>query len=39
MSTSPPSQLFGAWTGTMLLIIYVAVVMCVGMALMQRRDA
>ena len=39
MSTSTRAQLFGAWTSTMLLFIYVLVVLGVGMTLMERRDA
>ena len=39
MSTTPPAQLFAAWTALVVLAIYVAVALGVGMALLQRRDA
>jgi ABC-2 type transport system permease protein len=39
MSTTPPDQTFSAWTGFGLLVLYVAVVLGIGVALLARRDA
>ena len=39
MSTSPPEQMFGAWTATGLLVVYVAVALAIGLTLLVRRDA
>lgn len=39
MSVTPPLDMFGAWTATLLLIVYVAIVLAIGVALLQRRDA
>ncbi|MHB1208356.1 MAG: ABC transporter permease subunit [Acidimicrobiales bacterium] len=39
MSTTAPAQLFGAWTALLVLAIYVAVTLSVGVFLLHRRDA
>jgi len=39
MSTSPPDQMFGAWTATGILLVYVVIVLAAGLTLMVRRDA
>ncbi|HUX03641.1 MAG TPA: ABC transporter permease subunit [Acidimicrobiales bacterium] len=39
MSTSPPDQMFGAWTATGILLGYVVIVLGAGLTLMVRRDA
>lgn len=39
MSTTPPAQMFGAWTALLVLAIYVIVTLGVGTMLLQRRDA
>lgn len=39
MSTTPPAQMFGAWTAALILLVYVVVVVGVGTTMIQRRDA
>ncbi len=39
MSTSPPTDLFGAWTAAGILVAYVVAVLVLGVALLIRRDA
>ena len=39
MSVTPPLDMFSAWTATLLLIVYVAIVLAIGVALLLRRDA
>lgn len=39
MSTSPPSNLFGAWTAAVILVVYVIVLLGIGVTVLQRRDA
>jgi ABC-2 type transport system permease protein len=39
MSTTPPTQMFGAWTALAVLALYVAVTLGVGIFLLERRDA
>ena len=39
MSTTPPRQMFGAWSALSILAIYVIVVFAVGITMLQRRDA
>ncbi len=39
MSTTPPAQMFGAWTAFLILALYVAVTLGSGLFLLQRRDA
>lgn len=39
MSTTPPAQMFGAWTAFLVLVLYVAVTLGSGLFLLQRRDA
>ncbi len=39
MSTFPPDQMFGAWTATGVLVLYVLGVLALALALFERRDA